>query len=103
MEMQTWRNARITAETAAQALQDALASLGVPERVRQSIRPVVTASGRAYVEIGMPGPNIAEQLAEALRAAAPPARRPEVPVAMRWLDTGSGPGAMVPVVAKPNP
>ncbi|MFI6288406.1 hypothetical protein ACIBCM_27285 [Streptomyces sp. NPDC051018] len=98
MEMQTWRSARDTATAAARALQEALAGLGIPERARPLIRPVVSTSGRAYVEIGLLHPEVAEQIAEALRLSAVRAPRPG-PTELRWLDTGSGPGAMVPVTS----
>ncbi|MFI6285871.1 hypothetical protein ACIBCM_14120 [Streptomyces sp. NPDC051018] len=98
MEMQTWRNALATAQTASRALQAALAGLGIPERACPLIRPVVSTSGRAYVEVGLLRPEVAEHVAEALRLwAVRPPPPSSGPTELRWLDTGSGPGAMVPV------
>lgn len=96
MDMRTWKESRARAETAVSALQTALAEIGLPERALRSIRPVVTRSGGAYVELGMLRPDIVEQIAKALGQ--PPSRpHPPGPMGMRWLDTGSGSGAMVPV------
>ncbi|MFF0449096.1 hypothetical protein ACFYT4_22265 [Streptomyces sp. NPDC004609] len=96
MEMQTWRNARAVAETAALALQTAFDAFGIPERACPTVRPLVSTSGRAYVEVGLLHPDVAEQVAETLRRSAV-RTPPSGPTELRWLDTGSGPGAMVPV------
>ncbi|MGW1976196.1 hypothetical protein [Streptomyces sp. NPDC001889] len=90
MDMETYRGARAVADTAARALQDALAGADVPERVWRSIEPTVTRQGGAFVDIGLIPAGAALLLAEALRR---PAAR------LRWLDTGTG--AMIPVPVAP--
>ncbi|MGW4029116.1 hypothetical protein ACWEFL_07310 [Streptomyces sp. NPDC004838] len=97
MEMQTWRDATARAADAAEAIRSVMAALGVPERDWRLIRPMVSRSGKSYVHLGVLRAEAVEQLAEALRAAVPPApARPPQAVEMRWLDTGSNSGAMVP-------
>ncbi|MGW4201721.1 hypothetical protein [Streptomyces sp. NPDC004726] len=102
MEMRAWREARTEAEGAARSLREALAALDVAERDRRAIRPVVTASGRSCVYLGMVRADVVLRIAEVLWRAAErsPAEVGERKgrVEMRWLDTGSGPGAMVPVL-----
>lgn len=95
MDMETWRDSHTRADTVAEALQAALGALGLSERALRSIRPVVTRSGGAYVELGRLPVDVGEQIAEALGQ---PTSSPHLsgPIGMRWLDTGSGPGAMVP-------
>lgn len=66
--MQTWRDSRATAVEATEALRAALASLGAPERVWGTLRPVVTHRGAAYVHVGMVRADVAERMAEAMRA-----------------------------------
>lgn len=66
MEMVVWRDRRARAVASADALQSALAGLGVPERVWRTIRPVVTASGNAFVDLGMLRPEVADQITAAL-------------------------------------
>ncbi|MGW4034348.1 hypothetical protein ACWEFL_34495 [Streptomyces sp. NPDC004838] len=100
MDMQVWRDARARAEAAAEAIRNALAGLELPERDWGSIRPVVSVSGRSYVHVGVVRADAVERVADALRAAAPQPRIPAESVEMRWLDTGSGPGVMVPVIAE---
>jgi hypothetical protein len=68
MDMQTWRDSRATAVEATEALRAALASLGAPERVWGTLRPVVTHRGAAYVHVGMVRADVAERMAEAMRA-----------------------------------
>lgn len=69
MEMQTWRDARARAESAAIALQEALTQLGLPERALRSIAPVVTADGKAHVRVGRDLLDAirGEEIAEAIR------------------------------------
>lgn len=69
MDMQTWRNSQSRAVDATTALREALAALGVPERVQQHLRPMVTHSGAPFVHVGMVRAEHVEQIAEALRAA----------------------------------
>lgn len=66
MDMPVWRDRRARAVASAEALQSALAGLGLPERVWTSIRPVVTASGNAFVDLGMLRPETADQITAAL-------------------------------------
>ncbi|WP_405798774.1 hypothetical protein [Streptomyces sp. NBC_01506] len=70
MDMQTWRNSRSRADNATNALREALAALGLPERVQQHLRPMVTHSGTPLVHVGMLNAEYIEQIAEALRVAA---------------------------------
>ncbi|MEU9473323.1 hypothetical protein AB0D78_43615 [Streptomyces avermitilis] len=70
MDMQTWRASRARADNATKALREALAALGLPERVQQHLRPMVTHSGTPLVHVGMLNAEYIEQIAEALRAAA---------------------------------
>ncbi|WP_405609053.1 hypothetical protein [Streptomyces sp. NBC_00076] len=70
MDMQTYRDGRKQAEDAAEALREALAALGLPERVWSSVRPMVTHSGNAYVHLGMVRADAAVKMAEAMQAAA---------------------------------
>ncbi|MFF9787011.1 hypothetical protein YWIDRAFT_03951 [Streptomyces sp. SceaMP-e96] len=68
MDMQTWRDGRAAAVEATEALRAALASLGAPESVWGTVRPVVTHKGTAYVHVGMVRADVAERMAEAMRA-----------------------------------
>ncbi len=68
MDMQTWRDGHMTAEQATSALRDALAALGLPERAWEALRPVVTYNGTPYVHMGMVRADVAERMAEAMRA-----------------------------------
>ncbi|GGZ75544.1 hypothetical protein [Streptomyces bluensis] len=70
MDMQTWRNSRSRADDATNALREALAALGIPERVQQRLRPTVTHRGTPLVYLGMIHAEHIEQIAEALRIAA---------------------------------
>lgn len=70
MDMQTWRDSRSRADNATTALREALAALGLPERVQQHLRPMVTHSGTPLVQVGMLKAEYVEQIAEALRIAA---------------------------------
>ncbi|MCM2386831.1 hypothetical protein [Streptomyces albipurpureus] len=67
--MQTWRDARARAESAATALQEALTQLGLPERAVGLIRPVVGPDGQAYVRVGLGllESMAAESVAEGIR------------------------------------
>ncbi|GGT21836.1 hypothetical protein GCM10010254_48030 [Streptomyces chromofuscus] len=68
MDMQTWRDGRATAVEATETLRAALASLGIPESVWGTVRPVVTHRGTAYVHVGLVRADVAERMAEAMRA-----------------------------------
>ncbi|MGW7364809.1 hypothetical protein ACWGI8_15600 [Streptomyces sp. NPDC054841] len=70
MDMQTWRDSRTRADDATKALREALEALGVPENVREHLRPMVTHSGTPYVHVGMVRADHIERVAEALRVAA---------------------------------
>lgn len=70
MDMQTRRDGRARADDATDALRQALEALGVPERVRDHVRPVVLHTGTPYVHVGMVRADHIEQIAEALRIAA---------------------------------
>ncbi|MGX1026584.1 hypothetical protein [Streptomyces sp. SAI-097] len=72
MDMQTYRDGRREATDAAEATRAALASLGLPERAWGSVRPMVTHSGKPYVHLGMVRAEVAEKIAEAIRAGLPP-------------------------------
>ncbi|MFD7886395.1 hypothetical protein ACFV3N_28615 [Streptomyces bauhiniae] len=67
MEMQTYRDGRKAADDAAEAIRTALAGLGLPESVWNSVRPMVTHSGKPYVHLGMMRADDAERIAEAIR------------------------------------
>jgi hypothetical protein len=75
MDMQTWRHSRSRADDATEALREALAALGISARMLERLRPMVTHSGKPLVHVGILGAEHAEQIAEALRAAAE-GRRP---------------------------
>ncbi|MFI1018917.1 hypothetical protein [Streptomyces sp. NPDC020965] len=64
--MAVWKDRRARAEASAEALRAALAGRGVPERVWRSIRPVVTASGSAFVDLGVFRPDVIDQITAAL-------------------------------------
>ncbi|MEV5886941.1 hypothetical protein AB0L74_30430 [Streptomyces sp. NPDC052020] len=66
--MQAWRDGRATAVQATEALRAALAALGVRESVWGTLRPVVTHKGKAYVHVGMVPADVAERVAEAMKA-----------------------------------
>jgi hypothetical protein len=70
MDMQTWRDGWARATDAAEAMRVVLASLGVPEAAWIGVRPVVTKTGRPYVELGTVQADLAEQIAEAFRVSA---------------------------------
>jgi predicted PhzF superfamily epimerase YddE/YHI9 len=67
MDMQKWRDSRTQAENATTVLRDALAALGLPERVQQHLRPMVTHSGAPFVHVGILSADHVELIAEALR------------------------------------
>lgn len=67
MDMQTWRDSWTRATDSAESIRAALAALGVPEAAWTSVRPVVTKTGRAYVELGTVQAEVVEEIAEALR------------------------------------
>ncbi|MGW1980073.1 hypothetical protein [Streptomyces sp. NPDC001889] len=71
MDTQAWRASLDAAEAAVRAMRTALADLGVPEETWRQVAPVVTRGGGAYVSLGAPSAEITEQIAEALRTAAP--------------------------------
>lgn len=66
MDMGLSRERFARAEESAEALRSALAWLGFPERVWGSVRPIVTASGGAYVDLGVFRPDVADRIAAAL-------------------------------------
>ncbi|MFB6618346.1 hypothetical protein ACFCV9_29710 [Streptomyces sp. NPDC056367] len=68
--MQTWRDGHGRATDAAEAIRTALASLGVAEAAWSNVRPLVTQTGRPYVDLGTVRADVVEQLAESLRTAA---------------------------------
>ncbi|WP_435283299.1 hypothetical protein [Streptomyces koelreuteriae] len=68
MDMQAYRDGRSKATEAAEAVREALAGLGFPESVWGSVRPMVTRSGKPYVHLGMVRADVAEKIAEAMRA-----------------------------------
>jgi hypothetical protein len=70
MDMQTWRDSRSRADNATTALREALAALGIPERVQRHLRPMVTHHGTPLVHVGMLQAEHVEQIAEVLRVAA---------------------------------
>lgn len=70
MDMQTWRDSRSRADSATDALREALAALGIPEHVQRYLRPVVTHHARPFVHMGLLRAEYVEQIAEALRVAA---------------------------------
>ena len=53
MDMRTWRDSRSRADDATRVLRDALAVLGLPQRVQRNLRPMVTHSGTPFVHMGM--------------------------------------------------
>lgn len=53
MDMRTWRDSRSRADDATRVLREALAVLGLPERVQRNLRPMVTHSGTPFVHMGM--------------------------------------------------
>ncbi|HBF80117.1 MAG TPA: hypothetical protein DD420_09360 [Streptomyces sp.] len=69
MDMQTWRDGRARATDAAESIRAALAALGVPESAWGGVRPMVTQTGRPYVDLGTLRADVVEQVAEALRGA----------------------------------
>ncbi|MFF4368462.1 hypothetical protein [Streptomyces sp. NPDC001594] len=72
MDMQTWRDSWDRADNALESIRTALAALGVPETVGNSLRPTVTHNGGAYVDFGKLPADVVEQIAEALRLPAAP-------------------------------
>ncbi|MFI1395379.1 hypothetical protein [Streptomyces sp. NPDC020681] len=96
--MGTWRDARARATDASEAVRAALASIGLPESAWSGVRPMVTASGRPLVHLGALPAAAVEVIAEALMPGGAWPRPDDDRVEWRWLDTGSGPGAMVPVL-----
>ncbi|AWN32317.1 hypothetical protein DKG71_27790 [Streptomyces sp. NEAU-S7GS2] len=69
MDMQTWRDGRKKADDAAAAIREAFTALGLSEAVGRSIRPVVTHSGRSYVDLGMLRAEQVERAAQAISEA----------------------------------
>ncbi|MFI1835967.1 hypothetical protein [Streptomyces olivaceoviridis] len=67
MEMQTYRDGRARATDASEAIRAALASLGIPESVWGSIRPLVTHRGSPYVHLGMIRADMVEKIAAAIQ------------------------------------
>lgn len=71
MDMQTWRDGWARATDASEAIRAALAASGVPEAAWSGVRPVVTKTGRPYVELGTVQADLAERIAQALRGVLP--------------------------------
>ncbi|MEU0583777.1 hypothetical protein [Streptomyces sp. NPDC006132] len=71
MDMQTYRDGRKQAADAAEAIREALAGLGLPESVWGGVRPMVTHSGKPYVNLGMVRADAAEKMAEAMQPQGP--------------------------------
>lgn len=67
MEMQQWRGSWDRAQSARDALCGALEALGVPQPVRDRLRPVVSSKGAAWVEPGLMAADVVEHIAEAIR------------------------------------
>ncbi|EGJ73547.1 MULTISPECIES: hypothetical protein [unclassified Streptomyces] len=67
--MTTTRDGHKAAAEAAEALRGAFADLGLPERVWASLRPLVADdSGNPYVYLGLVRAEVAQRIAEAVRA-----------------------------------
>lgn len=75
MGMQTWGDGRTRATDAVESIRAGLAALGVPESAWDGVRPMVTRTGRPYVDLGTLRADVAEQVTEALRGAMTSARR----------------------------
>jgi len=71
MDLPAYRDGRRKATDAAEAIQAALAALGLPDSVRHSIRPLVTRSGKPYVHLGMVSADAAQKMAAAMRTSDP--------------------------------
>lgn len=69
MDMQTWRDSHKRADEAAAAIREAASALGLSGAVVRGIRPVVTHSGKPYVDLGMLRADQVEQAAKAIRSA----------------------------------
>jgi hypothetical protein len=64
--MDMYKSARAEAEHTAALLRAALARAGVPEAETARVRPLVTSTGRAYVELGAFRLSSAGKLLDAL-------------------------------------
>ncbi|GAA5615108.1 hypothetical protein CP981_26105 [Streptomyces platensis] len=69
MDMKTWREGRKSADDAVAAIREAFSALGLSEAFGRGVRPVVTHSGKAYVDLGMLRADQVEQAANAICAA----------------------------------
>ncbi|MFG2894993.1 hypothetical protein [Streptomyces sp. NPDC048248] len=69
--MKDYKSARAEAEHVAALLRAALQRAGVPETAVSSIRPLVSGTGRAYVEMGALRLGDATRLLDALPLDAP--------------------------------
>ncbi|MEU8785631.1 hypothetical protein [Streptomyces sp. NPDC048637] len=67
--METWREDRKSADDAVAAIREAFSVLGLSDAIGRGIRPVVTRSGKAYVDLGMLRADQVEQAAKAICAA----------------------------------
>jgi hypothetical protein len=67
MDMQIYRDGQRQATNAADAIRQALVSLGFPENVWSGLRPMVTHNGKPYVHLGMVRADLVEKMAEAMR------------------------------------
>jgi hypothetical protein len=99
MELEQWREAQAEATAATAAIRDALRAYGVPEKVYAHIQPQVGAGWRSYVNLGLLRADTALLVAKVLESSLPRS----LEGATRWLDTGSGPGAMIPVCGQSRP
>ncbi|MFG3499485.1 hypothetical protein [Streptomyces sp. NPDC047928] len=75
LRLDDWRDGWERADKAAEALKEALTSLGVPRTAHGVVRPVVTRRGGAYVDLGMVRADVVVLLVEALSLSAPVAPR----------------------------
>ncbi|RCH68045.1 hypothetical protein DT019_13690 [Streptomyces sp. SDr-06] len=67
MTMQEWRDATITASSAAEATREALRLVGASERTINSIRGSATHRGEPLVHVGHLPAEVAERLSERVR------------------------------------
>ncbi|MFF1657760.1 hypothetical protein [Streptomyces sp. NPDC058255] len=67
VDVQTYRDSRAKATDASEAVRKAMASLGIPESIWGTIRPVVTHKGSSYVHLGVVRADAAKTMAEAMR------------------------------------
>ncbi|WP_406411052.1 hypothetical protein [Streptomyces sp. NBC_01614] len=83
-DMETYREGRRQATDAADAIRAALACLGLPERVRGGVRPMVTHSGRPYLHLGMVRADVAKLMAQSINAPPRADLTPREPLRGLW-------------------